>query len=154
MKPKPGAPGEGYAQQRKDGTWLVRRMSCALVSARVPLCVDMIPLPRGVSEMSILSQVLAELDRDYGSLDLFEVLTADAGFTSEENARAINALDLGYLLGLKDNQPTLLDEAHRLLGRLPAKDVEALTVTTQADAAGLRWAWASRDGPPIGRLVG
>lgn len=127
MKPKPGAPGKGYAQQQKDGSWLVRRMSCALISARVPLCVDMIPLPREVNEMSILPQVLAELDRHYGSLDLFEVLTADAGLTSEENARAIDALDLGYVLGLKDNQPTLLDEAHRLLGRLPAKDAEAFT---------------------------
>lgn len=102
-------------------------MSCALISARVPLCVDMIPLPREVNEMSILPHVLAEVDRHYGSLDLFEVLIADAGLTSEENARAINALNLGYVLGFKDNQPTLLDEAHRLLGRLPAEAAEAFT---------------------------
>ncbi|MBI2892356.1 MAG: hypothetical protein HYY06_02310 [Deltaproteobacteria bacterium] len=53
--------------------------------------------------------------RAYGAGDLFEVVTADAGFTSKKNADLVHAADKAYVLALKYTQPELHAEAERLL---------------------------------------
>lgn len=109
---KPQGP---FAQQQGDGA-LLRTMTCALVSAKAPAVLDAIPVPADTNEMGIFGEVLAMLAAAYSRLNLFRLISADAGMTSEANARAVRSHGWDYLLALKDTQPTLRAEAERLIG--------------------------------------
>jgi hypothetical protein len=121
------ADGNTWAQEQQDGCYVVRTLTCALVSSRTAVCLDAVPIPAPRSEESAFPEALAALLEHYGRGDLFSVVSVDAGIASEANARLIACSGLGYLVALKENQPTLLDEAVRLLGHLPR--ARALAVT-------------------------
>jgi hypothetical protein len=97
------------------------------VSARAAVCIDAKPMTAEQSEGSAFPEFIDELLGEYVPVDLFRLVSCDAGFTSEENARHVKASGLGYLFALKDNQPTLYDEAHRQLGRRSDAVAEATT---------------------------
>lgn len=54
----------------------------------------------------------------YGRLNLFRLVTYDAGACSLENADLVRERKVHYLFALKDSQPTLRAEAERLLAGL------------------------------------
>lgn len=77
------------------------------------------PLPPGTSESTCFHRMLDELHHAYGHLELFRVIDVDAGFTSWNNAQLVSCYGYYYLMGLKDNQPTLMESTKRLfLGHL------------------------------------
>ena len=117
----------GVYAQRQGETLLVRTLTCSLTSARTPMCIAAHPIPAARSEESTFQPTVAALLESHGR-DLFEVITCDAGFTSEKNARYVNENDLGYVFALKDNQETLLDEAHRQLSHKTSAQADAETV--------------------------
>jgi hypothetical protein len=102
---------------KEDGTpyWHFRVVRAVLVSAAAPVCIDQAPIPAATNDMGVFPAFLDDLLREYGRSRLFEVLTMDAGFCSEENARLVDKAQLGYVFGLKGNQPELLAEARRVL---------------------------------------
>lgn len=131
-----------YAQRQSqnDGRVLVgllRTMTCSLVSSRPRVCLDAIPIPASHNEMSQLPATLRQLCAAYRGLDLFRLVTYDAGACSESNAATIRGHRLHYLLGLKGPQPTLLAEAERLLAGLGSE--LAVASSDDAMAAGCRW---------------
>jgi hypothetical protein len=63
-----------------------------------------------------------------GRLNLFEVVTLDAGNCSFSNANLIDGAGYGYILVLKDNQPELLHDARRVLLPLAATQAPAAKV--------------------------
>lgn len=73
-----------------------------------------------VNEMGAFAAFWAQLLDSYGQLHLFEVVTLDAGYASLSNATLVDAAGFGYVLGLKENQPGLVQEAQRLLVPLVA----------------------------------
>ena len=97
---------------------LLRTVTCCLVSASGQPCIDAIPIPATTNEMRQFQPALARVTQVYGSLDLFRLVSYDAGACSQENAIAVRGYGQHYLLGLKGTQPTLLAEAERLLGAL------------------------------------
>jgi hypothetical protein len=121
------ADGGGWAQAQGEGRYVVRTLTCALVSSRTAVCLDAVPIPAERSEESAFPEALAALLEHYGRSGLFSVVSVDAGIASEANARLIARSGLGYLVALKENQPTLLDEAVRLLGHLPRAGALAVT---------------------------
>jgi len=104
-----------YAQARGKRSQL-RTMTCALVSGPATVVVDAVPVPAETNEMGIFREVLDGLKASYGNLRLFDMVSTDAGMTSESNAAAVRAHGWHYLMALKDTQPTLLAEAERLIG--------------------------------------
>jgi predicted transposase YbfD/YdcC len=115
-----------YAQrQSEEGQapqGVVTTLTACLISASARPCVDIIPVPAATNEMGHFRTALAELVATYGQSSLFHLLSYDSGACSEDNARAIRDTGLHYLFVLKENQPTLLLEAQRLLGgRKPAQ---------------------------------
>lgn len=111
-----------YAQPHGDGRFCVRTMTCALVSGRATVCIDVSPIPREHNEMAWFVPTLAGVIEAYGRSEMFQLITTDAGMVSKENADFVHDdLHLGYLFALKENQPTLVAEVDRFLGRLPAK---------------------------------
>jgi hypothetical protein len=121
-----------YAQRQSqdDGkgfSSVLRTVTCTLASAAAKPCIDAVPIPASTNEMGHFPIALRELVRAYGSLDLFRLVSYDAGACSLENATLVRELGLHYLFGLKSTQPTLLAEAKRLLERRPASDADAQT---------------------------
>jgi hypothetical protein len=133
--------GKGTASSSWDGVYaqrqphsagvgasgIVRTMTCTLISSRVKVCLDAIPIPACTNEMGYFRQALQSLVSTYGRGKLLRLVTYDAGACSEENADAVLAADLHYLFGLKGTQPTLLSEARRLLERLPLEQAHAMS---------------------------
>jgi Transposase DDE domain len=114
---------DAYAQRQSldegDLVGVVRTMTCTLISSRAMPCIDAIPIPADTNEMGQFEDSVRSLAQAYDGIDLFRMISYDAGACSEHNARVVRELGLHYLLGLKGPQPTLLTEAQRLLAALP-----------------------------------
>jgi hypothetical protein len=123
--------GAGYAQKQEshDGhaRGLLRTMTCVLLSALAPMCVHVAAVPPDTNEDGFFRRLLDQLLDRYASLDLFRLIVADAGSCSLANASYVRDKFLHYLFRLNDKQPTLLAEAVRLLGALPASQALAMT---------------------------
>jgi predicted transposase YbfD/YdcC len=108
-----------YAQlQSADGEkprGVVRTVTSTLSSCAAKPCLDAFPIDPSTNEMGCFPLALAGLLAAYDGLDLFRMVTYDAGACSEANARFIDEQGLYYLLRLTDAQPTLLAEAQRHL---------------------------------------
>jgi hypothetical protein len=131
-----GAWDERYAQRQvhssgPGASGIARTLTAALVSGRATVCLDAVPIPPATNEMGHFQTALRQLMAAYGTLDLFRVISGDAGLCSEANARAVKRHGLDYLFALKD-QPTLLREAKHLLGRRRAAEAETVDVVGKA----------------------
>jgi len=138
-----------HAQSIKDGSYhLVRTLTSALVSSRSTVCLDAMPIPPTTNEVGCFKDAFNALLAAYGHGDLFEVVTADAGLTSKENADHVNAANLGYVFAIKDNQPALLDEAVRILGKLGPTEAAATseqTLTKSREEVVVRRIWITTE---------
>jgi DDE_Tnp_1-associated len=112
-----------YAQRQSQGDGgrllgLVRTVTCTLISSRAKPCIDALPIPASTNEMGWFERNLRCLVEAYRGLDLFRMVSYDAGACSEHNGRVVRELGLHYIFGLKGSQPTLFAEAQRLLAPL------------------------------------
>ena len=106
--------------QRQDNpgqptSWLYRVVNATLISAAAAVCLDQRPIPAATNDMGIFRAFYADLKRAYGRAGLFELVSTDAGFTSEANARLLDEDGCAYWMALKQNQPELWTEARRVL---------------------------------------
>jgi len=113
-----------YAQRQPHSVGLgasgiVRTMTCTLVSSRVKVCLDAIPIPADTNEMGHFAAAFTSLWAVYGGGELFKLVTYDSGGASKANADLVRQHGLHYLLRLDAQQPTLYREARRLLHQLP-----------------------------------
>lgn len=127
-----------YAQRQTHSgglgaSGLVRTVTCSLVSSKARVCIDAIPIPPATNEMGHFSPAFQSLVKVYRKSGLFKMVSYDAGACSEENGREVVGEKLHYLFGLKGSQPTLLNEAKRLLGGLGAEQAEAETVEVESN---------------------
>lgn len=108
--------------------WLYRVVNATLISSTAAVCIDQMPIPADTNDMGVFPAFFADLMATYGRANLFEVVTTDAGFTSEANARLVDDAGKGYWMALKGNQPELEQEAKRVLGaKAKAEAPEAQT---------------------------
>lgn len=118
-----------YAQRQSQDEGgligVVRTTTCTLISSRSMPCIDAIPIPAATNEMGQFEVSVRSLAKAYDGIDLFRMISYDAGACSEHNARVVRELGLHYLIGLKGTQPTLLTEAQRLLAAMPQKHANA-----------------------------
>jgi hypothetical protein len=125
---------------------LLRTVTCALVSAPGRPCLDAIPIPVHTNEMGHFQFALGQLLATYG--ELFQVVTYDAGASSEANGRAVVTSVKYYVFRLR-NEPRYM---HRLAAELCAADagvgecVDALanrtTVTRRLTVVAVERHWA------------
>lgn len=95
--------------------WLYRVVNATLISSSAAVCIDQQPIPAKTNDMGVFPSFFAGLMSTYGRANLFDVVTMDAGFCSEKNARLVDDAGKGYWISLKDNQPELRREAERVL---------------------------------------
>lgn len=141
-RPEPNA----YAQEQSAGRYAVRTMTCALVSGRATVCIHASPVPRETNEMGHFIPTLRELAQAYGRGSFLELISADAGMTSLENANFIH-YELGsiYLLALKGTQRELLDEAERHLRHLGPHQAQATTRELIGGKVHTRYLWTTAE---------
>lgn len=128
-----GSWDDRYAQRQRHSSGpgasgIARTLTAALVSGRATVCLDAPPIPPQTNEMGHFQAALRQLVAAYGSLELFRVISGDAGLCSEANARAVLDHRLDYLFGLKVDKPTLFAEAKRLLGRRRRAEAQTMDV--------------------------
>jgi len=133
--------------QRQDAegqptSWLYRVVNATLISAAAAVCIDQRPIPAATNDMGIFPAFYADLKRAYGRAGLFDLVSMDAGFTSEANARLIHEDNRAYWMALKGNQPELLAEARRVL--LPQSSREAPEAQTDWELDSSR-GWIKRE---------
>jgi len=141
MTPYAGGP---YAQEQGAKKHAMRTMTCTLVSSRAPICIHVSPIPKQTNEMGHFASAAREIAQAYGRGSLLEMVTADAGMTSLENATLVHEeLHASYLFALKGTQPELLAEAERLLGHLQRDKATACTIETVGGKQERRLLWST-----------
>jgi hypothetical protein len=96
--------------------WLYRVARATLISSTAALCIDQEAIPAETNDMGVFASFFAKLEKTYRKANLYELVSTDAGFTSEANARQVDSTDKAYMMALKGNQPELHKEAQRVLG--------------------------------------
>jgi hypothetical protein len=107
-----------YAQKHNyadnSGSYgLLRTLTCCLVSSSTRLCLDAVPIPANTNEMGHFPVAFKSLVRHFRKL--FQVVSTDAGMCSLKHAQLVVDAKKDYLFCIKQDQPTLLEEAMRLL---------------------------------------
>jgi hypothetical protein len=82
-------------------------MTAVLSSCEACPCIDVYPIPAVTNETGTFERSLDALLAVYGHIDLFRLVTYDAGACSKSNAQYITDRGLHYLLSLKGSQPEL-----------------------------------------------
>lgn len=95
--------------------WLYRVLNATLISAAAAVCIDQRAIPAATNEAGLFPAFYGGLRRTYGRAGVFDLVSTDAGLTSEANARLIDEDGRAYWMALKGNQPELLAEARRVL---------------------------------------
>lgn len=120
-----------YAQRqtREDAalTGIVRTVTAALTSSAAKPIIDVTPIAAHTNEMGVFELALDSLCRAYRGIELFSLVTYDAGACSAHNAALVRARDLHYLFGLTAGQPTLLQDAKHWLGSRVAAEADAVS---------------------------
>jgi len=101
-------------------------MTAVLSSCEARPCIDVYPIPAVTNEMGTFERALDALLAAYGQLDLFRLVTYDAGACSKANAQHIRDCRLHYLLSLKGSQPELSYWAQVWLGQRPLPQADAV----------------------------
>jgi hypothetical protein len=103
-------------QQGQAPLWLYRVVRATVISSAAAVCIDQAPIPAATNDGGVFPSFFRRLRTTYGRSGLFEGVFTDAGFAAEANARQVDDAGFAYVMGLKDNQPSLRQEAERVLG--------------------------------------
>lgn len=115
------AEGHALRQTDDDGNafWYVRVLRAVLSSASGKSCIGQKTIPGREGEITNFPVFATWLHETYGRHGLFEIFDVDAGFFSRAVFEFIDQhLGYGLVVGLKENQPELLDAARSVLGRI------------------------------------
>lgn len=91
-------------------------MHAVLVSADSQPTIDQLLIPGKTNEQGCFAEFFEQLRQTYGRSDRFECISVDAGMTAACNARLVNDAGIGYIMAVKEDQPTLLAEIQRQCG--------------------------------------
>jgi hypothetical protein len=121
-----------YAQrqtQGEDGSLrgIVRTVTVALTSIAARPVIDVTAVPAATNEMGHYETALRALVQTHQGMDLFRLVTYDAGACSLHNATVTRELGLHYLFAINDSQPGLLAEMRYVLGERPSHMADAVT---------------------------
>ncbi len=101
--------------QEQDGRWHLRAMRAVLTSAPSRPCVDQDFIPPETNEMGHFPTFWRALVTAWEHTHLFGAVTLDAGYASPTNAALIDGDGYGYVMRIKDSQPSLRAELERQL---------------------------------------
>lgn len=124
---------------------IVRTVTSCLISSRARPCIDVFPILAGFNEMSAFQGAIEHLLAAYKGLDLFRMVTYDAGACSKSNADFVHSKGLLYLFCLNEQQPTLYAEAKRVLGDMPLSQAVHVTETPRDQGVWRRYLFVTEE---------
>ncbi len=109
---------DGWGQRNvrsHDGSpyWLVRALRAVLTSSVGKTALWQHAIPPDTNEMGCFIAMFDALREHYDAL--FDIVTVDAGMTSQAHAAHVHAAGKGYVMAVKESQPSLLRELKRVL---------------------------------------
>ena len=126
-----------YAQRQTSETsslvGIVRTITVTLTSSPARPCIAATAIPATTNQMGAFREALERLVAAYSGLDLFRVVTYDAGACSLENANLVRQHHLHYVFGLIAAQPTLFEAARVWLGARSASHADDFAVDRHGD---------------------
>jgi len=99
---------------RSDGSFRQRFLRACLVSARSMPIIGQVFVPKSTNDLGAFPLLWAWLMEQYKNIPMFELVTMDAGFAYKSVLSLIDASGIAYLVGVKENEKTLLYELRRL----------------------------------------
>jgi predicted transposase YbfD/YdcC len=116
--PKPVDDPACQAMSQDDGRTYYRlhTLHAVLVSAASQPCIDQMLVPAETNETGAFEEFFTRLVKTYGRSRRLELFTFDAAFSYHHQASVVADAKCAYVMAVKDNQPTLLQEAERLCG--------------------------------------
>lgn len=140
--------GGKYAQTVSDYLGEIARYSVAtiticLTSTSSKICLDAIPMPANTNEKGFFEVVFQSFLDTYGNLA--KMFTYDAGANSKVNATLVALKGFFYLFTLKDDQPTLFEQAKKLLASLGAQLALAVTDEVLSGERVIRRVWMTTE---------
>ncbi len=97
-------------------SYTLRALRAVHTGSELKPIIDQMIIPADAGEANTFIPFMGDLLDAYGRSDLIECVSVDAGFTSRENMHWLNEQGIGFIAALKGDQPTLFDEARRILG--------------------------------------
>lgn len=119
----------------------VATITACLTSSAAKVCLDAIPMPGKTNENGFFIDVLKSLLNAYGNL--FKMVTYDAGANCKDNADFVVQEGLFYLFAIKGEQPTLFEQAKKLLAPLAPNLALATTDEVLSGKRVIRRIWAT-----------
>lgn len=140
------ASDDWYAQRQTQGEagplrGIVRTVTVALTSVPARPVIDVTAVPAATNEMGHYEVALRSLVQAYQGMDLFRLVTYDAGACSLHNATVTRELGLHYLFAINDSQPGLLGEIRHVLGEHPSDTPDAATEQADGTKTTIRRIW-------------
>jgi len=111
--------------------YILKVLRAVHVSSAVKPALDQRVIRADQGEANTFLPFVDELVADLGGLGLLECFTVDAGFTSRENMHGLQERNIGFIAGLKGDQPTLFEEAKRLLGTGDRPPLDGWSASTE-----------------------
>jgi hypothetical protein len=99
------------------------------------LCIDPEATPAETNDMGVFANFFAELEKTYRRADLYELVSTDAGFTSEANARPVDEAGKAYMIAIKGNQPELHKEAQRVMWNMAKSCLPEVEMDWKSDSS-------------------
>ena len=121
---------------------IVRTITSTLVSTPARPCLDAHPIPADTNEMGAFPAALDALLGACGT-SLFKVVMYDSGANSKANGAHVKKRELDYVFRLQNEQPTLLQEADRLLGRFDVDTAFAQSTDLVGGKVVTRYLWST-----------
>ncbi len=92
----------------------VRTLSVCVVGIAQAVYLDCVPVDGTTNEQGTFPEALARIVKEWKNCWDLELISVDAGTGYLNSATLVNEANLGYLMAIKDSQPTLLAELCRL----------------------------------------
>ena len=121
----------------------VATITACLTSSAAKVCLDAIPMPAKTNENGFFIDVLKSLLNSYGNL--FKMVTYDAGANCKGNADFVAERGLYYLFAIKGEQPTLFEQAKKLISSLAPALALATTDEVLSGKRVIRRIWATTE---------
>ncbi len=135
LKEEANADCQKQQAEGQEPLWLYRVVRATLISSSAALCIDQEAIPAATNDMGVFASFFAGLDKTYGRAGLFDLVSTDAGFTSEANARQVDRAGKAYMMAIKGNQPELQREAQRLLWQKANNEVPEAEMDWESDSS-------------------
>jgi Transposase DDE domain len=115
----------------------------SVVSSAFPIPLGIRFQKKGEDEVSCSLELLRELDEQLGR-QFLDVLVADALYLQTPFVKAMEGLELDWVINLKENQPELLAESERVISTLAAEKMDVPPELQLWHAPEIYWPAADR----------